>query len=151
MFTRTSASEAKGTWQVRAWHVREFSDGHVGEWDNSSFLEFTYVKIESGEWKVKGWRPHGGLAMIGVCKILYRRLRAFAGAKAGNVAMTFGLATLPVIGGVGAAIDFSHAHSVKAAMQAALDSTALMFIWSLSVICGSRVILGKAVHRSGSG
>jgi hypothetical protein len=65
MFTRTSASEAKGIWQVRAWHVREFSDGHVGEWDNSSFLEFTYVKIESGEWKVKGWRPHGGLAMVG--------------------------------------------------------------------------------------
>ncbi|OAG14741.1 hypothetical protein CC77DRAFT_1025632 [Alternaria alternata] len=65
MFTRTSTSEAKGIWQVRAWHVREFSDGHVGEWDNSSFLEFTYVKIESGEWKVKGWRPHGGLAMIG--------------------------------------------------------------------------------------
>jgi len=64
--------------------------------------------------------------MIAFCKSFRRRLRAFAGAKAGNVAMTFGLATLPVIGGVGAAIDFSHAHSVKAAMQAALDSTALM-------------------------
>ena len=65
MFTRTSASEAKGIWQVRAWHVREFSDGRVGEWDNSSFVEFTYVKTEGGDWKLKGWRPHGGLAMIG--------------------------------------------------------------------------------------
>lgn len=40
--------------------------------------------------------------------------------------MTFGIATLPIIGAVGAAIDFSHANSVKSAMQAALDSTALM-------------------------
>lgn len=40
--------------------------------------------------------------------------------------MTFGLATLPIVGAVGAAIDFSHANDVKAAMQAALDSTALM-------------------------
>jgi hypothetical protein len=45
--------------------VREFSDGRVGEWDNSSFVEFTYVKTEGGDWKLKGWRPHGGLAMIG--------------------------------------------------------------------------------------
>ena len=64
--------------------------------------------------------------MIGFCMTLSRRLHAFACAKAGNVAMTFGLATLPVIGGVGAAVDYSHAHAVKAAMQAALDSTALM-------------------------
>ncbi len=40
--------------------------------------------------------------------------------------MTFGLATLPIIGGVGAAIDFGHAHAVKSAMQSALDATALM-------------------------
>src|SRR5690348_4637540 len=64
--------------------------------------------------------------MIAFCRTLGRRLRAFARANAGNVAMTFGLATLPVLGGVGAAIDYSHAHAVKAAMQAALDSTALM-------------------------
>jgi Flp pilus assembly protein TadG len=44
----------------------------------------------------------------------------------GNVAITFALATLPIIGTVGFAVDYSHANSVKAAMQAALDSTALM-------------------------
>ncbi|MFN3659113.1 MAG: pilus assembly protein TadG-related protein [Pseudolabrys sp.] len=55
-----------------------------------------------------------------------RRLADFARAKRGNVAITFAFATLPVIGFVGAAVDFSHANSVKAALQAALDSTALM-------------------------
>jgi Flp pilus assembly protein TadG len=53
-------------------------------------------------------------------------IRRFVRARGGNVAITFALATLPIIGGVGAAIDYSHANSVKAAMQAALDSTALM-------------------------
>src|SRR3569832_1976555 len=53
-------------------------------------------------------------------------LREFSSAKTGNVATTFAIATLPIIGGVGAAVDYSHANSVKVAMQAALDSTALM-------------------------
>jgi Flp pilus assembly protein TadG len=54
------------------------------------------------------------------------RLRRFACAHGGNVAITFALATLPIAGFVGAAVDYSHANSVKAAMQAAADSTALM-------------------------
>ena len=57
---------------------------------------------------------------------LTRNLRAFRGASAGNVAITFALASLPIVGTVGFAVDYSHANSVKAAMQAALDSTALM-------------------------
>jgi len=55
-----------------------------------------------------------------------RQLGRFGRAQAGNVAITFAMATLPVIGGVGAAVDYSHANSVKVALQAALDSTALM-------------------------
>jgi Flp pilus assembly protein TadG len=54
-------------------------------------------------------------------------LREFGRANRGNVALTFALATLPIIGGVGAAVDYSHANSVSAAMQSALDSTALLF------------------------
>jgi Flp pilus assembly protein TadG len=50
----------------------------------------------------------------------------FGSEQNANVAITFALATLPVIGAVGAAVDFSHANSVKVAMQSALDSTALM-------------------------
>src|ERR1035437_3889092 len=53
-------------------------------------------------------------------------LRAFRGAQAGNVAITFALATLPIIATVGFAVDYSRANSVKVALQAALDSTALM-------------------------
>ena len=53
-------------------------------------------------------------------------LRAFGGARGGNVAITFGLASIPIICATGAAIDYSRANSVKADMQAALDSTALI-------------------------
>jgi Flp pilus assembly protein TadG len=53
-------------------------------------------------------------------------LSAFRVARAGNVAITFAFAAVPVIGFVGAAVDYSRANSVKAAMQTALDSTALM-------------------------
>ena len=53
-------------------------------------------------------------------------LRAFRVAHAGNVAITFALATLPIIATVGFAVDYSRANSVKVALQAALDSTALM-------------------------
>jgi Flp pilus assembly protein TadG len=55
---------------------------------------------------------------------LRRSLGAFRKANTGNIAITFALATLPVVGSVGFAVDYSHANSVKAAMQAALDSTA---------------------------
>jgi Flp pilus assembly protein TadG len=44
----------------------------------------------------------------------------------GNVAITFAFALLPILGLVGAAIDYSHAISIRVALQAALDSTALM-------------------------
>ena len=50
----------------------------------------------------------------------------FARARDGNVAITFALALIPMLAFVGAAVDFSRANSIKASMQAALDSTALM-------------------------
>ena len=53
-------------------------------------------------------------------------LRAFCAARGGNVAITFAFATIPIIAGVGFAVDYSKANQVKVAMQAALDSTALM-------------------------
>ncbi len=40
-------------------------------------------------------------------------------ANGGNVTITFALATIPMVGFVGAAVDYSRANSVKAAMQAA--------------------------------
>ena len=59
-------------------------------------------------------------------KKLCRTLSAFRIARGGNVAITFALATLPILGFVGAAVDYSRANSVKAAMQTSLNSTALM-------------------------
>ncbi|MDP2410312.1 MAG: pilus assembly protein [Pseudolabrys sp.] len=55
--------------------------------------------------------------------------RAFAGfgrARDGAVVVIFALAIIPVLGLVGAAVDFSRANSLKATMQNALDATALM-------------------------
>src|SRR5262245_22619298 len=67
--------------------------------------------------------------LSGIASIL-RRVRASArnlrSANCANVTVTFAFATVPIIGFVGAAVDYSHANSVKAAMQAAIDSTALM-------------------------
>ena len=53
-------------------------------------------------------------------------LRSFARARDGNVAITFAILLVPILAAAGAAIDYSRANSVRADMQAALDSTALM-------------------------
>ena len=57
---------------------------------------------------------------------LVQKIQNFRAANLGNVAITFALSTLPILGAVGFAVDFSHANSVKADLQAALDSTSLM-------------------------
>jgi Flp pilus assembly protein TadG len=56
---------------------------------------------------------------------LSRALHSFGSADSGNVLITFTLALLPIMGVVGAAVDYSRANSDKAAMQAAIDATAL--------------------------
>ncbi|MBX9828131.1 MAG: pilus assembly protein [Xanthobacteraceae bacterium] len=69
-------------------------------------------------------KPASGISsLFDRFRALVRELRAANGA---NVTITFAIATIPVIGLVGAAVDYSHGNSVKAAMQAAVDSTALM-------------------------
>lgn len=45
--------------------------------------------------------------------------------SSGNVTMTFALAFIPIIAGVGAAVDFSRGSSAKVGMQAALDAAGL--------------------------
>ena len=57
---------------------------------------------------------------------LSRGLRSFCSDRSGNVALTFGATALIVIGSVGAAIDYSRANLIKAKMQGATDSVALM-------------------------
>lgn len=53
-------------------------------------------------------------------------LKQFFHNREGGVAPMLALAALPLFGFVGAAVDFSRANSVRAAMQGALDATALM-------------------------
>jgi len=52
-------------------------------------------------------------------------LTRFGQDRRGGVAPMFALAIIPVIGFVGAAIDYSRANSIKTSMQAALDATSL--------------------------
>jgi Flp pilus assembly protein TadG len=66
-------------------------------------------------------------------------LRNFWSASQGNVAITFAFATLPMISMIGAAIDYSHATAVKADMQAAVDSTALMLSKNAASLTGSQL------------
>ena len=60
-----------------------------------------------------------------ICGRLRRTWRIFREARGGNVTLTFALALVPLVIAVGSAVDYSRANSIKAAMQAALDSTAL--------------------------
>ncbi len=56
----------------------------------------------------------------------------FAGANQGNIAVIFAVALVPLLSFIGAAIDYSRANAARSAMQAALDSTALMLSKDLS-------------------
>lgn len=59
---------------------------------------------------------------------------AFAKANAGNVAITFALALVPLLGAVGTAVDYSRASSIKTAVQSALDAAALATIQIASTL-----------------
>jgi Flp pilus assembly protein TadG len=69
-------------------------------------------------------------------KVVPRRIRTaarrFAGANEGNIAILFGIAVIPIISFVGAAVDYTRANSARSSMQAALDSTALMLAKDLT-------------------
>jgi hypothetical protein len=54
-----------------------------------------------------------------------RALRAFLPDRTGNVAITFGIAVIPVLGAVGAAVDYSLASRAKTTLDAYADAAAL--------------------------
>jgi Flp pilus assembly protein TadG len=55
-----------------------------------------------------------------------RTIGHFARDRRGNIAVIFAFALMPILGLVGAAVDYSRASNARTAMQAALDTTALM-------------------------
>jgi Flp pilus assembly protein TadG len=56
----------------------------------------------------------------------------FIAAEDGNIAVIFAIALVPLLGFVGAAVDYTRANAARSSMQAALDSTALMVSKDLS-------------------
>ena len=59
-------------------------------------------------------------------QIVRHSLERFVQSQDGNIAVIFGIAVIPLISFVGAAIDYSRANAARSSMQAALDSTTLM-------------------------
>lgn len=72
--------------------------------------------------------------MLGASIIRHLRQAAarFVGANGGNVAVIFTIAAIPVIGFVGAAIDYTRMNEARSTMQSALNSTALMLSKDIS-------------------
>src|SRR5882757_6226743 len=70
------------------------------------------------------------------CASLRNQIRGaatrFVGADDGNIAVIFAIALVPLLGFVGAAVDYTRANGARSSMQAALDSTALMVSKDLS-------------------
>jgi Flp pilus assembly protein TadG len=56
---------------------------------------------------------------------LRRRCKAFCSAQSGNVAITFGLTVIPLIGLVGAGVDYSRASRIRDQLMAAADAAAI--------------------------
>jgi len=56
----------------------------------------------------------------------FSAVRRFISDTKGNIAILFGLAIIPVVGAMGAALDYSQANAARAELQAAIDNTALM-------------------------
>jgi Flp pilus assembly protein TadG len=56
----------------------------------------------------------------------------FVAADEGNIAVIFAIALLPIIGFIGAAVDYTRANAARSSMQAAMDSTALMLSKNLT-------------------
>lgn len=63
---------------------------------------------------------------VGSAMSMPRSLSRFVKDRRGSIVPLFALAIIPVIGFVGAAVDYSRGNSTKAAMQAALDATGLL-------------------------
>jgi Flp pilus assembly protein TadG len=56
---------------------------------------------------------------------LHVQLRLLRTAERGNVLLTFALLLVPVMGAVGAAVDFSRANNVRSQLQAAADAASV--------------------------
>src|SRR5262245_43294164 len=80
-------------------------------------------------------------------------VRAFGRARDGNLAIVFSLATIPIIGAIGAAVDLSKANDVKTQLQNALDAAVLAGVTQTSaqqVSMATSVFTGDFVGKYGN-
>lgn len=70
---------------------------------------------------------------------LRRTFRAFQSDRRGNVLIMFGFAAIPLIGLVGAAVDYSRASTARQMLSAAVDSAALMAARDASKLTDSQL------------
>ena len=75
---------------------------------------------------------------------LLQALREFGSARSGNVAIMFGFLAILLIGGIGAAVDYSRANWVRTSMQTAADSVALMISKEASSVSASNL---RQMHK----
>ena len=79
------------------------------------------------------------LAIQAALRRLRSAARRFVDARQANVAIIFAISLLPIVALTGAAVDFSRANSVKADMQTALDSTALMISKNAATMSSTQI------------
>ena len=72
------------------------------------------------------------MPLISIASQFRSAVSRFPGANQGNIAVLFGIALLPVLGFMGAAIDYTRVNSARSSMQSALDSTSLMLAKDLT-------------------
>jgi Flp pilus assembly protein TadG len=80
-------------------------------------------------------------------------VRAFGRAQAGNLAVIFSLAAIPIIGAIGAAVDFSTANDVRTQLQNALDAAVLAGVTQTSakqVSIATSVFTGDFIAKYGN-
>ena len=65
------------------------------------------------------------MARTALAARLRNQICHFIAARDGNIAVIFALALIPLVGAIGAGVDYSRASSAKAQLQAAVDSSAL--------------------------
>lgn len=73
----------------------------------------------------RGGRTLGGVMRQTSCAGRLTRSGNFFRDRSGNVAMIFALASVPMVGLIGAAVDYSRASSDRSALQVAVDAAAL--------------------------
>jgi Flp pilus assembly protein TadG len=78
--------------------------------------------------------------------MIIRAIRRFLDDRRGNILPMFGLSLIPIMGLIGAAVDYSRANAVKSKMQAALDSTALAMAASASTQSASQLTASATAY-----